>query len=56
MKEKKRAPKIPTGWGWRPLSDGSGKGYLDSPSGHTTRKPITPELAETLVLVYTGVL
>ena len=44
-------PKLRTGWGWRPCKDGQ-TGYLDSPTGHTTRKPVTPERAERIMETY----
>lgn len=44
------APKLPPGWSWRPCNNGTG--YVDSPSGHTTRRPVTPERAEKIAMIY----
>lgn len=46
-------PKLKDGWAWRPCKDGQ-TGYLDSPTGHTTRNPVTPERAERIMETYTA--
>lgn len=48
------APELPPGWRWRPRNDGTG--YLDAPSGHTTRGPVTPERAERLSQIWSRIL
>lgn len=44
-------PNLRPGWGWRPCKDGQ-TGYLDSPTGQTTREPVDLERAERIMETY----